>query len=143
MISIDREFIYIYIMIKIIYIIIIALKIYNIKLPKKGIFSKSMIKKLLQIIFSWTLKYHYRITSLRKLQFFLSTEILHYIDQFHNWRYLNIIMDNKVLKAINHIKYVRKKKPSTLKIFNCLQNNGASNYNYKSCVGKWNCWIKK
>ena len=41
-------------------------------------------------------------------------------------------MDNKVLRAINHIKYVSKKKPSTLKIFNYLQNNGASNYNYES-----------
>ena len=41
-------------------------------------------------------------------------------------------MDNQVLRAINHIKYVSKKKPSTLKIFNYLQNNGASNYNYES-----------
>ena len=41
-----------------IYIIIIALKIYNIKLPKMEILSKSIeiMKKLLQIIFSWTLK---------------------------------------------------------------------------------------
>ena len=36
------------------------------------------------------------------------------------------------IKYVNHIKYVSKKKPSTLKIFNYLQNNGASNYNYKS-----------
>ena len=41
-------------------------------------------------------------------------------------------MDNQVLRAVNHIKYVSKKKPSTLKIFNYLQNNGASNYNYES-----------
>ena len=41
-------------------------------------------------------------------------------------------MDNQVLRAINHIKYVSKKKPCTLKIFNYLQNNGASNYNYES-----------
>ena len=41
-------------------------------------------------------------------------------------------MDNQVLRAINHIKHVSKKKPSTLKIFNYLQNNGASNYNYES-----------
>ena len=41
-------------------------------------------------------------------------------------------MDNQVLRAINHIKYVSKKKTSTLKIFNHLQNNGASNCNYKS-----------
>ena len=41
-------------------------------------------------------------------------------------------MDNQVLRAISHIKYVSKKKPSTLKIFNYLQNNGASSYNYKS-----------
>ena len=41
-------------------------------------------------------------------------------------------MDNQVLRAINHIKYVSKKKPCTFKIFNYLQNNGASNYNYES-----------
>ena len=41
-------------------------------------------------------------------------------------------MDSQVLRAINHIKHVSQKKPSTLKIFNYLQNNGASNYNYKS-----------
>ena len=41
-------------------------------------------------------------------------------------------MDNHVLRAIDHIKYVSTKKPSTLKIFNYLQNNGASNYNYES-----------
>ena len=33
-------------------IIVIALKVYNIKLPKREIFSKSTIKKILQIIFS-------------------------------------------------------------------------------------------
>ena len=41
-------------------------------------------------------------------------------------------MDNQVLRAIKYIKYVSKKKPSTLKIFNYIQNNGASNYNYES-----------
>ena len=41
-------------------------------------------------------------------------------------------MDNHVLKATTHIQYVSKKKPSTLKIFNYLQNNGAFNYNYES-----------
>ena len=41
-------------------------------------------------------------------------------------------MDNQVLRAISHIKYVSKKKLSTLKIFNYLQNNGTSNYNYES-----------
>ena len=41
-------------------------------------------------------------------------------------------MDNQVLRAMNHIKYVSKKKPSTLEIFNYLQNNQASNYNYES-----------
>ena len=40
---------------------------------------------------------------------------LHY--EFHNWLYFNIIMDNQVLKAIDHIKYVSKKNPCTLKIF--------------------------
>ena len=62
-----------------------------------------------------------------ELQLFISNETFHYIDQSHNWRYLNIIMDNQVLRAINHIKYVNKKKPSTLKKFNYLQNNEASN----------------
>ena len=38
---------------------------------------------------------------------------------------------DKVLRAINHINYVSKKKPITLKIFNYPQNNGSSNYNYK------------
>ena len=41
-------------------------------------------------------------------------------------------MDNQVLRAINYIKYVNKKKPCTLKIFNYLQNNGASSYDYES-----------
>ena len=40
-------------------------------------------------------------------------------------------MDNQVLRAISHIKYVRKKKPNTSKTFNYQQNNGASNYNYE------------
>ena len=43
-----------------------------------------------------------------------------------------MIMDDQILRRINHIKYVSKKKPSTFKIFNYLQNNGASNYNYES-----------
>ena len=41
-------------------------------------------------------------------------------------------MDNEVLRAINHIKHVSNKKPSILKIFNYLQINTASNYNYES-----------
>ena len=42
-------------------------------------------------------------------------------------------MDNEVfLSAINHIKYVSKKKPYTVKIFNNLQKNGASIYDYES-----------
>ena len=41
-------------------------------------------------------------------------------------------MDNQVLRAINHIKHVSKKKFSTLKIFNYLQNNVVSNCNYES-----------
>ena len=44
---------------------------------------------------------------------------------------MNIIIDNQVLRAINHIKYVSKKKPSILKIFNYLQKDGASNFNYE------------
>ena len=42
-------------------------------------------------------------------------------------------MDNEVfLSAINHIKYVCKKNPCTVKIFNNLQKNGASIYDYES-----------
>ena len=41
-------------------------------------------------------------------------------------------MDNQVLRVMNHIKYVSKKKPCTLRIFNYLQKNGASNCNYES-----------
>ena len=41
-------------------------------------------------------------------------------------------MDNQVLRTIDHTKNVSKNKISTLKIFNYLRNNGASNYNYKS-----------
>ena len=41
-------------------------------------------------------------------------------------------MDNQVLRAINYIKHVSKKKPGTLKISNYLQNNGAFNYKYES-----------
>ena len=45
-------------------------------------------------------------------------------------------MENQILKAINHIKYVSKKKHCSVKIFNYLQNNGASNYDYDSVVNK-------
>ena len=45
-------------------------------------------------------------------------------------------MYNQLLKAINHIKYVSKKKYCPVKIFNYLQNNGASNYDYDSVVNK-------
>ena len=38
------------------------------------------------------------------------------------------------MKAINHIKYISKKKPCTLKIFNYLQNN----YSYHSVEAKLN-----
>ena len=41
-------------------------------------------------------------------------------------------MVNQVLKAINHIKYVNQKKPSTVNKFNYLENNGSSNYDYES-----------
>ena len=41
-------------------------------------------------------------------------------------------MDNQVLRAISYIKYVSKKRPSILVIFNYLQNNRTSNYNYES-----------
>ena len=45
-------------------------------------------------------------------------------------------MENQILKAISHIKYVCKKKHCPVKIFNYLQNNGASNYDYDSVVSK-------
>ena len=45
------------------------------------------------------------------------------------------IMENPILKAIYHIKHVSKKKHDPAKIFNYLQNNGASNYTYQ-CVVK-------
>ena len=45
-------------------------------------------------------------------------------------------MENQILKTINHIKYVSKKKHCPVKIFNYLQNNGASNYDYDSVVNK-------
>ena len=45
-------------------------------------------------------------------------------------------MKNQILKAINHIKYVSKKKHCPVKVFNYLQNKGASNYGYDSVVNK-------
>ena len=47
-------------------------------------------------------------------------------------------MENPILKAINHIKCISKKKPCTLKIFNYLQNNLASNYGNHSPEDKVN-----
>ena len=47
-------------------------------------------------------------------------------------------MENQILKVINHVKYISKKKPCTLKIFNYLQNNYASNYDYHSVEVKLN-----
>ena len=48
------------------------------------------------------------------------------------------IIENQILKTINHIKYISKKKPLTLKIFNYLQNDYASNYDYHSVEAKLN-----
>lgn len=45
-------------------------------------------------------------------------------------------MENQILKAISHLKNVSKKKVDPLKIFNYMQNNGASNYTYLSIVEK-------
>ena len=45
-------------------------------------------------------------------------------------------MEIQILKAINHIKYVSKKKHCPVKIFDYLQNNGVSNYDYDSVVKK-------
>ena len=47
-------------------------------------------------------------------------------------------MENQILRAINHIKFVSKKKPCALKIFNYLQNRYASNYDYHSVEDKLN-----
>ena len=46
------------------------------------------------------------------------------------------IMENQTLKAINHMKYVSKKKHFLVKIFNYLQNNGPSNIGHDSVVKK-------
>ena len=48
------------------------------------------------------------------------------------------IIENQILKAINHIKYISKKKPCTLKIFNYLQNNYALNFDYHPIEAKLN-----
>ena len=72
--------------------------------------------------------------------FYLSADVSHYIDQFHKWGYFNIIMDNQVLRAMNHVKYVCKKRPCTIKMFNYLQNNGASNYDYESLENEITEW---
>ena len=48
------------------------------------------------------------------------------------------IIENQILEAINHIKYISKKKPCTLKIYNYLQNNYASNFDYHSVEAKLN-----
>ena len=48
------------------------------------------------------------------------------------------IIENKILKAINHINYISKKKPCNLKFLNYLQNNYASNYDYHSAEAKLN-----
>ena len=42
------------------------------------------------------------------------------------------------MKAISHIKCISKKKPCALKIFNYLQNNYTSNYDYHSLEAKLN-----
>ena len=48
------------------------------------------------------------------------------------------IIENQILKAINNIKYSSKKIPCTLKIFNYLRNNYASNYDDHSFGDKLN-----
>ena len=47
-------------------------------------------------------------------------------------------MENQILKAINHIKFISKNKFCTIKIFNYLQNNLVSNYDYHSVEDKLN-----
>ena len=48
------------------------------------------------------------------------------------------IIENQILKAINHIKYISKKKPCTLEVFNYLQSNYASKYDYHSVEDELN-----
>ena len=49
------------------------------------------------------------------------------------------IIENQILKTINQIKYISKKKPCTLKIFNYLQNKQLSSYyDYHSVEDKLN-----
>ena len=45
-------------------------------------------------------------------------------------------MENQILKAINHIKYVSKKKHCPSKNFLLFAKNGASNYDYDLVVNK-------
>ena len=45
-------------------------------------------------------------------------------------------MESYILKAINHMRYVSKKKHCPVKIFNYMQNNGASQYTYDSVEKK-------
>ena len=45
-------------------------------------------------------------------------------------------MENQILKAINHIKYVSKKKHCPCKNILLSAKNGASNYDYDSVVNK-------
>ena len=47
------------------------------------------------------------------------------------------IIENQILKAINRIKYISKKR-CTLKIYNYLQNHYASNFDYHSVEAKLN-----
>ena len=45
-------------------------------------------------------------------------------------------MDDQILKALNHIKYVSKKRTLPSQNFYFLQKNGALNYDYDSLVKK-------
>ena len=48
------------------------------------------------------------------------------------------IMENQILKAINHIMYTIQKKPCTLKILDYSQSNLASTFDYYSVEDKLN-----
>lgn len=63
--------------------------------------------------------------------YFLAFVFLFFSGSSFSWIF-NIIIDNQVLRAISDTKYVRKKQPFTVKIFNYLQNIGATNYNCES-----------
>ena len=66
-------------------LIIISLKL-TIEITKRGIFCKSIIWKSLQKIFWWIWNSAIESQISESYDFFLTTDISQYNDQFHNWR---------------------------------------------------------